>query len=947
MKKLLIIFLGVMLVLTLLACAETGAFEVNFIVDGEIYQTIEANVDEAIVLPQNPTKEGQAFDGWYCDEGVWEKPFTADTLIDDQTSEDINVYSKWVEKVGEKKAANVDITSSLLTISEKTATATFSNSTTTFSFFDDIKVANGASYTLATDIGCQNPIVSKTVALSEGNNTYYILVTNEHTQKLYTVTIYRLPMCTVEFNTYGGTTFEAIRLEEGSVLESMDDAYKTGYVFNGWTSNGEVVAFPYTVTCNTTLDAEYTVIKYDIVYHLNGGKNNENNVANYTAEQELTLENPKRDGYAFLGWFTEATFENRAEKIDLGSTDNKEFYAKWQACENMLTFDGNGATDGSMADMIICTDETEALSNNKFVKKGYTFKGWATSPDGKVVYTDGASYTAKKNGAQTLYAVWTANNNFLMFNSNGGLGNMTIMTIDTDSTKSLLLNRFTKLGYTFKGWSTTPGGAVEYVDGDTYTMGTDSTNTLYAVWRANSHTLVFDSNGGVGNMKLMTISTDSSKDLISNSFTKFGYTFKGWSTTPDGEVEYTDGASYTMYADGACTLYAVWEVIYNNLSFESNGGSGTTSDMKIAVSASVALTKNGFDKPGYTFKGWSTSLDGEVEYMDCATYVMGTSSSYTLFAIWEANNNTLTLDANGGCGAAYAVTIATDSNIVLTSNSFTKPGYTFKGWSTSSNGAVEYQDCDTYTMGTNSSYTLYAVWEINNNTLSFDSNGGSGNMADMIIATNSNENLISNGYIKPGYTFMGWSTSPDGEVEYIDCDTYTMGTNSSYTLYAVWEVNNNTLSFDSNGGSGDMPTMTMATNSSKKLLSNSFYKPGYTFRGWSTSPNGGVEYANCDSYTMGTNSSYTLYAVWEANNNVLMFSSNGGSGYMADMIIATGSSVTLTSNTFSGLGGTFIGWSTTPDGEVEYADGAVYTMGTNSTNVLYAVWRYKSYVQLC
>ena len=716
MKKMLIVFWVAMLVLTLLSCGEE-VYEVNFIVDGEICQIIEVSGNEAILLPQEPIKEDQVFDGWYYDEGVWKKPFTIDTLVDTQPSETVNVYGKWTEKVEETKTASVDIASSLLMVSEKTATATVSNATITFSFFDDIKVAGGASYILATDIGCQNAVMSKTVALSEGDNTYYLLVTNEDNQKLYTVTIHRRSIYTVDFNTHGGTLFESIRLEEGNSLENMEDAHKIGYVFNGWTSNGEAVTFPYNVASNTTLNAEYTIVTYDITYHLNGGENGKKNVANYTIEQELTLENPTREGYAFLGWFTDAAFENKVEKIDLGSNGNKEFYAKWQACENKLTFDGNGAIDGSMADVMIYTDETLTLSSNKFVRNGYTFKGWATSPDGKVVYADGASYTAEKNGAYTLYAIWKANYNFLMFNSNGGLGNMAIMTFATDSNKALPLN----------------------------------------------------------------------------SFTKYGYTFRGWSTSLDGEVEYTDGASYTMGTDSTYTLFAVWEAIYNNLTFESNGGSGNMSDMKIAVASSINLTRNCFIKPGYTFNGWSTTPDGEVEYQDCDTYVMGTDSAYVLYAVWEINDNTLSFDSNGGDGNMPTMTITTNSSKRLLSNSFSKPGYTFVGWSTTSEGEVEYANGDSYTMGTDSSYTLYAVWEANKNVLIFNSNGGYGNMADMIIATGSSVALTNNSFSGLGGTFIGWSTTPDGEVEYADGATYTMGTNGTYILYAVWRYKSNVI----------------------------------------------------------------------------------------------------------------------------------------------------------
>ena len=134
------------------------------------------------------------------------------------------------------------------------------------------------------------------------------------------------------------------------------------------------------------------------------------------------------------------------------------------------------------------------------------------------------------------------------------------------------------------------------------------------------------------------------------------------------------------------------------------------------------------------------------------------------------------------------MTIATDSSVDLTANAFMRKGYSFIGWSTSANGEVEYTDGASYTMGTEQSYTLYAVWETNENTLVFNANGGSGRMANMEISTCETDNLIKNTFTKKGYDFMGWSTTANGNVEYLDQAIYTMGTEDVYTLYAVWEI---------------------------------------------------------------------------------------------------------------------------------------------------------------
>ena len=78
------------------ACAVKDIkFELNFVVDNEIYAIIDTSGDEVIALPENPTKENHSFDGWFWDKDVWESPFTANSLLDVPLSSDMSVYAKF------------------------------------------------------------------------------------------------------------------------------------------------------------------------------------------------------------------------------------------------------------------------------------------------------------------------------------------------------------------------------------------------------------------------------------------------------------------------------------------------------------------------------------------------------------------------------------------------------------------------------------------------------------------------------------------------------------------------------------------------------------------------------------------------------------------------------------------------------------------------------------
>ena len=87
--------LTVAITLGLASCGNDVEFNVKFIVDGEVYATVGTSGEETIKIPENPTKEGYIFDGWYWDNGTWQKPFTANSLLDAPLSSDMSVYAKW------------------------------------------------------------------------------------------------------------------------------------------------------------------------------------------------------------------------------------------------------------------------------------------------------------------------------------------------------------------------------------------------------------------------------------------------------------------------------------------------------------------------------------------------------------------------------------------------------------------------------------------------------------------------------------------------------------------------------------------------------------------------------------------------------------------------------------------------------------------------------------
>ena len=332
----------------------------------------------------------------------------------------------------------------------------------------------------------------------------------------------------------------------------------------------------------------------------------------------------------------------------------------------------------------------------------------------------------------------------------------------------------------------------------------------------------------------------------------------------------------------------------------------------IATNATANLNTNTFTRSGFTFAGWAITAGGAVGYTNGASYTMGTAN-VTLYAQWTANGTfTVTFDANGGTGTMANQTAS--SATALSSNSFTRTGYTFAGWATTAGGTVVYTNGASYPFTANA--TLYAVWTPNSNTITFDANGGTGTMSTQTLATDATANLNTNTFTRVGFTFDGWATTAGGTVAYIDGASYTMGT-ANVILYAQWTAITYSITFDGNGFTGgSMSNQTIASGASASLTLNGFTRTGYAFDGWSTSAIGSVVYTDGASYTMGT-ADVTLYAQWSVFVGPC-FSENFAS-------ITTGNNTTTT-----GSGTAWANNANFPTGTNDYQAGGAVKLGTSS-----------------
>ncbi len=129
---------------------------------------------------------------------------------------------------------------------------------------------------------------------------------------------------------------------------------------------------------------------------------------------------------------------------------------------------------------------------------------------------------------------------------------------------------------------------------------------------------------------------------------------------------------------------------------------------------------------------------------------------------------TVTYDANGGINAPNAATVTKDQTVTVSSqSSMTRTGYSFTGWNTAADGSGTV-----YAAGStvNEGLTLYAQWEANAYTVSFNANGGTGSMENQSFTYDAAQALTENAFTRTEYIFLGWSRSSSGGVQYQKAD---------------------------------------------------------------------------------------------------------------------------------------------------------------------------------
>lgn len=594
---------------------------------------------------------------------------------------------------------------------------------------------------------------------------------------------------------------------------------------------------------------------------------------------------------------------------------------------------------------------------------GYRFDGWYTAPNGGNKY----DFNTPLTNNVTVYAHWIGNGYTVRFTGNGATGGGTPdQAFQYNIGQNLRRNGFTRDGYTFTGWKRADNQQA-YGDGQWVTNLTTQPNgivTMVAQWSANEAHIRYNPNppagkttGGQGTPN-WDGHTGDTPAIGGNGWTIDGYTFAGWTTSPDGSgTKYAPGASWT--ANGTLTLYAQWTPGEAGLTYDGNGATGGKTDPQNGVTdQKVNVRQNGFTRDGYTFVTWNTQADckGNAVKPNSEWTLRGSS---TLYACWAGVAQTLTYHGNGATGGNTAAQSGhTGDELTTNANGFTRDGYTFVRWDTAKDGSgTAYGEgkngVGRYTMKP-AGNDLYAIWQANPASIRYrDDWGATGSTPDTTGVTGQNVTIAQNGFTRPGYTFTGWARDRRTNPSLQPGGRYTL-TPGTTTLWAQWKADPAHLIYNANTGSTSQTRRTDGVvDQTLTVIANPFTRTGYTFTGWNTQADGrGRAYTAGNGFRLVADpksnpvNTSVLYAQWRINRVTLKFNPNGGTGGYPDITVDAFTTVTIPADAkepkVQRPGFRFTGWAMKPTpgaGDTILSPGkGTVSMPDRGSITVYAQW---------
>lgn len=388
-------------------------------------------------------------------------------------------------------------------------------------------------------------------------------------------------------------------------------------------------------------------------------------------------------------------------------------------------------------------------------------------------------------------------------------------------------------------------------------------------------------------------------------FEKFGYTFNGWNTDPNGNgTPYSANTTLTD-TDNGINLYAQW--IFDSANyvkvtlypdFDGLEGEGEViSDFIVSKTGTgIAMPESWKAPDHYRLANWTVNEGGNGNSYPVSggSYTLADGDT-TLYGQWK-EFYTITFNANDGTNRTSQETQDKDpsgtTTYQLRPDVFPYDGYIVEHWTHSSGGSssgVSYGASDLITLTEDLSLNAYWVRKI-----TFHSNYGNGSDTTAIqtIPILSTEALkTDHGFTNSGKKLVGWSTQEtDTVIKYVNGESVKItGDNSKdvdVNLYAQWGDATCKIHFEPNYPADTTGTVIMNDLEVGKgfttNLNNVYSVTGYTLKGWSTEQTGDDVSYNATSISLDKDfdkDELTLYAKWQINTYTITYKNEDGTTF--------------------------------------------------------------------
>lgn len=487
---------------------------------------------------------------------------------------------------------------------------------------------------------------------------------------------------------------------------------KEAYRFLGWYDNAEFNGDPITeiaagTTGDVTLYAKWELVIYSIVYELNGGTNAETNPDTYNIENlPLTLADPTKAGYTFLGWYNG---ETKVTEVPAGTTGEFKVEAKWQINEYTISYDlAEGAWEDT-AGVGSYTIESEDIVLPNPVRNGYKFLGWYNVDEKVETITKGST------GNLELVAKWEIEKYSINYELNGGAFD-SVAEISKDAKHTFTISDY----LTFAAATGYKNALVNKAGGRWWAyvvLQKTAVPGLYKVVQmANGSTKITEQYDML--ITWHSALKDTAAKTILNGMLNNSGAYVG---------SYIKVSNVPAEKTADCNITAE---VFDKDAIEIKDSSVKSYTIEDEVTLATPT------KEGQVFLGWYNG-ENKVE-----TIAKGSTGEVTVTAKWYNPNAELTLNCelNGGTLPEGAVIKFISKDGLATLPTPEKVGYTFKGWYADSECT---QLVTSIEAGLSENPTVYAAWQINTYKITYETNGGEFQVDKTVPLYDSFEDLVA------------------------------------------------------------------------------------------------------------------------------------------------------------------------------------------------------------